>query len=391
MERSQRRARQSRSLWFFPALAMTVAAFVGDYLTGSEISFSIFYLLGISLGTWFVGRNAGLVLTLLSTSGWIASYVLTGERYSRPHILYWNVGMEVAIFLAVTLSLSRVRSGLEKERSLAAELERAYRRLDREMTAVGDLQKSLLPTESPAIPGYQVVTHYATSTRAGGDYYDFFTLADGRIGILVADASGHGTPAAVLMAMTRVLLHTAPGVLAPPEAVLAGLNLQLVRAMPDARFVTACYAVLDPGARRLDLALAGHNPPLLVRSGDGAVEELSCPAGPPLGLFPDAPFVPRVVTLQPEDSVLFYTDGLTEAIGTDGELFGEERARGALAAGRASPPPEMLEGLIAELKRHAGSAPASDDLTLILLRALTAVPLPAARRREPAAVGAPAT
>ena len=236
------------------------------------------------------------------------------------------------------------------------------------MSKVGDLQRSLLPPEPPRVPGYRVAVDYATSARAGGDYYDFFPLPDGRLGVLVADASGHGTPAAVLMAMTRVLLRTAEESLAPPDRVLVDLNRQLARTIPSARFVTACYAVLEPAAGGFEYALAGHNPPLLVSGAAGRIDTLDAADGPPLGVFEDAAFERRVARLEVGDTIVLYTDGWTEAMDAEGRMFGEDRLRTVVLEAADLPADAMRDRLVEALGRHLGATPPADDRTLVLLR-----------------------
>jgi len=267
--------------------------------------------------------------------------------------------------------VARARAGLEHERLLAARLDRVNRALDRETHAVGELQRELLPPVPPAIHGYQWEQHYATSTRAGGDYYDFFSVPDGRIGIVVADASGHGAPAAVLMAMTRVLLHAASDALCPPDRVLARLAAQLARTLPEGWFVTACYGVLDPASGDLEYALAGHDPPFMIRAASRTLERLPIRGGPPLGLLPHLPCESGSTRLEPGDTLVLYTDGLTEAMSPTGELFGAERVRAALEEARCLALRDVREHLLARLDAHRAGAPLSDDLTVLLLRRLS--------------------
>ena len=171
---------------------------------------------------------------------------------------------------------------------LKEELQRAYEALDRELKIVSDIQLSLLPAELPRIPTLDLATYYRPSHRAGGDYYDFFPLPDGEWGIFVGDVSGHGTPAAVLMAVTHCLAHTCPGPPAPPGKILAYLNDHLVSGYTSLNdsFVTAFYAIYDPATRRPDLFCAGHNPPRLKRCQDGTLMILDQCNNPPLGIVP---------------------------------------------------------------------------------------------------------
>lgn len=369
MEPEPRGRVRRKILWSLVAMVLAVGVFAIDLLTGSEISVSFFYLFPVALTTWLVGRTAGVVLSLLAASGWAAAYFLTGRFYANPRIIYWNIAVEVATFLTVTLILAAVKDGMRKEQALKRQLEAAYRRLDDETRVVGEIQQSLLPAVLPVIPGWRLAVHYATSERAGGDYYDFFPLPGGRTGLLIADVSGHGTPAAVVMAMMRVVLHTAPEPPTVPERLLALMNQRIRSFALQEQFVTACYATLDGARSPLEYSLAGHNPPLVVRSRTGQVEEFENPAGPPLGLFDEPEFTRRCTRLDRGDTVLFYTDGLTEALNGEGEMFGIERLYETLVEHRAETAEALRDRLLAAMRRHTGAIPPADDVTLIVLRA----------------------
>ena len=169
---------------------------------------------------------------------------------------------------------------------LAQQVREAYDALDREMAAVADIQRSLLPAQLPDVPGLDLAAHYQTSKHAGGDYYDFFQLPGGQWGMLVADVSGHGTPAAVLMAITHSIAHTCGDPKHPPGNLLAFVNERLTAAYTggNGNFVTAFYAIWDPATRELDFANAGHPSPR-VRRADGTVEPLDGDNGLPLGIL----------------------------------------------------------------------------------------------------------
>src|SRR5207244_619716 len=192
---------------------------------------------------------------------------------------------------------------------LRNELSAALKALDRELQTVGEIQKSLLPRELPAIDGFEVSAYYQTSARAGGDYYDFFPLPGGRWGVFIADVSGHGAPAAVLMAITHALAHAQPGTHTPPAVLLEYLNGQLARTYTrSGAFVTAFYAVLDPANRTLTYSAGGHNPPRLAR--DGRVLSLDEAGSFPLGIAESETYRQTVVTMKPGDLLLLYTDGI---------------------------------------------------------------------------------
>ncbi len=358
-----------RSLWLAVAVLAAFLVFLVDYLTAAEISVFAFYLAPIALATWFVGAWAGVAVAIISLAARFVDLLISGS-FSTLSVLYWNTAVEGAVFMSASWAVNRVRSGLVKQRALTRQLRAAYASLDRELAIIGDIQHSLLPASLPEIPGYRIVVHYATSARSGGDYYDFFPLPDGRIGILIADASGHGSPAAVVMAIVRVLMHTAPDALFPPDRVLAVVNERLARNVLPGQFVTACYAVLDPTTRLVDYSLAGHNLPLVARGGSGEVETFVNEAGPPLGIFEQAPFARHAVRLGAGDTLLLYTDGLTDILDSEHRIFGDERVRRIFAECHDAEPEAIRDRLLAELRAFLGSAPPADDVTLILLRAL---------------------
>ncbi|MGN6369559.1 MAG: PP2C family protein-serine/threonine phosphatase [Phycisphaerae bacterium] len=245
-------------------------------------------------------------------------------------------------------------------------LDEAYRRLDRELKVVGEIQKSLLPRALPELPGIDMAAHYRTSARAGGDYYDFFPLPEGKWGIFVADVSGHGTPAAVMMAITHAIAHSHPGHPTPPGRMLSYLNSRLVQRYTgdNGTFVTALYAILDPAARTLVISSAGHPLPRVIRKGVPTM----CPVETslPLGLATEETYVDHTLHLEPGDRVLLFTDGIIEAFGAAGDLFGSERLDAA-AAGRAGNASTVLMNILADVSTFTEKAAPADDQTLLVL------------------------
>lgn len=254
---------------------------------------------------------------------------------------------------------------------LANQLQKAYAQIDRELRAVSEIQRSLLPAVLPDVHGLQLAVHYQTSQQAGGDYYDLFPLPDGRLGMLIADVSGHGTPAAVLMAITHTVAHSFPGAPDTPSKVLAHLNERLTEAYSrtPGGFVTAFYAVYDPVSRQLTYAGAGHNPPRIRRSTkSNAIEELSGARELPLGIAEKVRFEETSTRLQPGDLLLLYTDGITEARQPGGgQMFGESRLDETLTAA-PDDPGWAIAALVEAVERFTHHSPAADDRTLVAAR-----------------------
>lgn len=257
---------------------------------------------------------------------------------------------------------------------LRNQLSAALAELDRELQVVGEIQRSLLPREVPKIPGCELAADYVTSARAGGDYYDFFPLADGQWGLFIADVSGHGTPAAVLMAITHAIAHAQPGTHTPPGALLEYLNTQLSKSYTESgTFVTAFYGVFDPAARTLTYSSAGHNPPRLVSAG-GRVTALAEAASLPLGVLDGQKYQQARIVLSKGDLVLLYTDGITEAMPKDRgqqplRLFGVERLDAAISArevGESSD--KCLKRIREAVAAFSGEVSPADDQTLVLMK-----------------------
>lgn len=251
----------------------------------------------------------------------------------------------------------------------AEEARAAYEIVDREMITVADMQRSLLPSKLPEIPTLGLAAHYQTSRRAGGDYYDFFPLPDGKWGILIADVSGHGTPAAVIMAVTHAIAHTYPGPATPPGELLRHVNRTL-SARYTARsgaFVTAFYGIYDPADRTLDYASAGHPPPRLKRCQDGTLALLDAVQKLPLGVIDDEVYPQATAQLIPGDQLIFYTDGVTEAHNASGEMFGLERLDRVLENCGVGAADILKEVLIAVDEFTAGKL-ADDDRTVLVAK-----------------------
>ncbi len=250
---------------------------------------------------------------------------------------------------------------------LSQELRRAYDVVDREMQVVAEIQRSLLPSELPDIPGVDLAVHYQTSRQAGGDYYDFFPLPDGCWGILIADVSGHGTPAAVIMAITHSIAHTYPGPPVSPASILTYVNDQLAGRYTTqlGAFVTAFYGIYDPRTRRLRYACAGHNPPRLKRCETGCIESLDGLSSLPLGILAGEQYHEVEHPFHHGDQVIFYTDGITEARNRSGEFFGTARLDRVLErCGMGAE--EIVDRVLEELEAFtAGLAPDDDRMLLV--------------------------
>ena len=232
-------------------------------------------------------------------------------------------------------------------------------RLTREAEEARAIQQALLPRSSPLIPGFAVSGLSVPAGAIGGDWYDFIPLADGRWGFVLADVSGKGMAAALLMSATRGMLRSLAQTGSGPAEVLTRLNNLMVDDLPVGRFVTMVYAEFDPATRTVRIASAGHLPPLLVEP-DGH-RWITTERGLPLGIAP-CEFSETAVTLDPQSRLAIYSDGITEAAIGTGEEYGQERLLAQMKAAEV-----CVESLLADVKKFVNGAGLRDDATLILL------------------------
>ena len=258
---------------------------------------------------------------------------------------------------------------------LAIERARLYRetlekrRLDGELEIAHSIQKTFLPKGNPAVPGYDIAGMNIPSEEVGGDYYDFIPIIENQLGIAIGDVSGKGIPAALIMAAFRASLIAEIRNNYAIRAIFAKVNALLQETGEQGRFVTAMYGVLDAKNGILTFANAGHNPGLLLRD-NGSVEYLS-EGGLPFGVLPGVTYEERPISIRPGDVMLWYTDGVPDAMNVQGELFDEERLIDLLRKNRNRPAAEILETIHREVVAFADPAIKLDDVTMIAVRVLS--------------------
>ena len=244
--------------------------------------------------------------------------------------------------------------------------------LEQELRVARSIQQASLPKEVPTLEGWKITPYYQPAREVGGDFYDFHLLPEGRLGVVVGDATGKGVPAALVMSTTCGMLQLAARALdsSSPGEVLAQVNETLYARIPQNMFVTCFYAILEPKSATLSYANAGHDLPYLRRTDGDVVEELRA-RGMPLGLLPGMGYEEGEISLAEGNCVLFYSDGLVEAHNPRGEMFGFPRLR-ALVAEHGAEERSLGEYLLEELYTFVGEGwEQEDDITLLTLRRST--------------------
>ncbi|PDV99073.1 GAF domain-containing SpoIIE family protein phosphatase [Candidatus Viridilinea mediisalina] len=290
---------------------------------------------------------------------------------------------------------------LERERLSQEAL--AREKLEQELDLAREIQASFLPDCCPHVPGYQIWAYYRAARQVGGDFFDFIELPSApgqaapsaanrasslvvrgskrfvqqsalrdcynaqRLGIVIADVTDKGVPAALFMALSRTLLRATAIDGRRPDEVLQRANRLILADSRAGLFVTCFYAILETATGEVSFANGGHNYPLLWEAATGEVRQLRA-QGIVLGIVPDPRFEVQYCTLQPGDVLLFYTDGVTEAMNLERDLFGDERLTAVLEANHQRSPQEIVHAVLAAVASFVGGQSQSDDITMVVLK-----------------------
>jgi serine phosphatase RsbU (regulator of sigma subunit) len=245
-----------------------------------------------------------------------------------------------------------------------------HRAFRKDLEGAKDVQEAFFPPQSLAIPCLSTETFYQPARGIGGDYYDFLSLSGDRWGIAIADVSGKGIGAALLMASLQASLRAQT--LHPHldlQAIIGGVNHLVHESSPTALFASLFYAEYEPASRRLQYVNAGHNPPIIVRPGAQCCELFQLRAqAVPIGMYADVQFEATQFQLAKDDILVAYTDGITEAANPSGQLWGLERLESLLRSCSRMTPREIVERILAEVSEFANGEPQSDDMTLVVMK-----------------------
>lgn len=265
------------------------------------------------------------------------------------------------------LSIIAAQSGeLIRNRRLQAEaLEK--KRIEQELALARKIQMSLIPKEVPQAEKLQIIGYIQTADMVGGDYFDYFNLGDGQIGVAIADVSGHGPSAALIMTMVKGILHSLAQKFESAGRALRELNAVLYNIVPPEIFVSMLFLVFDAPKGILRFASAGH-PPLLHYHRQSASCQAERIFSPALCLSPDSEYSEREIPLAPGDLFFIYTDGVTEVSDASGNMLAEEGLLRAVRATAAQTPGEIIEHLKNTIRLFAGNTPQNDDLAMIAIK-----------------------
>ena len=340
------------------ALATVIAGLVGGMING-----------------WrkgdFVGIPGAMVFAFLMESFHMGLALLIARPFSEALAVVKLVS--VPMILANTIGMAifaLVLTNLIKERRTAAERDGYRRELERrayEMEIAGGIQQSFLPESPPRIEGVELAALNLPAKEVGGDFYDFIPVSQQKWGLVIADVSGKGIPAALFMALSRAVVRAnAVGNPTASQAIRRANDL-IVEDDKVNMFVTLFYSVLDPAGKTLTYVNAGHNPPLMLRQDGHAIALLEA-KGIALGVMPDIGLEEREISLRKGDIVVLYTDGVTEAINSNEEQFGKERLTSIVEKNSNLTASGLVERIQQEVAGFSQGQPQFDDLTLMILK-----------------------
>ncbi|HSU65770.1 MAG TPA: SpoIIE family protein phosphatase [Tepidisphaeraceae bacterium] len=286
-------------------------------------------------------------------------------------LIYLDSSFVLREFTKDDLSLLTIMANLAAFRivsGLLSEAEEAERLMRRDLSQAADIQVRMLPDQAPKIERADLAGFNAACRTVGGDYYDFFTYSDGRVGLALGDVSGKGMPASLMM----MALHARVQVLAEDPTDLGGFMSRLNKATcakcPSNRFITFFFSVLDAATGDLRFANAGHNPPIIMRA-SGKAQMLEG-GGPVLGILSIAPYSEQQERLEEGDMLVVYSDGVTEATNEAYDEFGEDKLIEVLRKHRNEPAPNIVKAVTHALTEFAAGAPQADDITLVVAKRL---------------------
>ncbi len=314
-----------------------------------------------------MASNFSMQILMESSSLWV-----TGNN-SYLYTVYGALFLLTALTGAGLYALYFGRVFRPEQRSEPEHIRRIKERtrMQKELEIARRVQLGLLPREEPRLPGFELSGICKPALEVGGDYFDFIRLQDGKLGIAIADVSGKGVPAAIYMTLTKGILQSHAEATLSPKSVLTKVNSLMYRTIERSWFVSMFYAVLDPENRRLRYARAGHNPAILLSDGSHDPQLLQS-HGIGLGLEQGPIFEKTLaegeIQLRTGQTLIFYTDGFTEAMNENNEEYGEERFIRFLHENSGLSAAATIRHALAEIERFAGNAPQHDDMTMVVLR-----------------------
>jgi serine phosphatase RsbU (regulator of sigma subunit) len=362
-DQGQLRTEENRIAGMLNFIILLSVATIGytDWIVVPNITLGYLYVLPIAL--------SGLINPLPFTLG--AAVVCTflqdvfAAQTDSLQVRILRDVITLAGFLIVGFVVTRIA---RQRNRLVAEVRRQRDEYEHDLYLASQVQRQVLP-KPPVCPALEIGAAMQTATLLGGDYYDFFQISDDVVDVVIADVSGHGAAASLLMPSLAVALRLRAKELDGPAAIIKDLDRVFRQVTSTATFVTMFYARFDQARKTLEYANGGHNPPLLVRAKNGGAVELEA-GGPILGILPDPQYSNTVVALNPGDILTLFTDGVTEQENEAGDEFSTSRLKEVVMSRETEPAAALVASITEAVSAFAGTKPQVDDLTVVVVKIL---------------------
>jgi sigma-B regulation protein RsbU (phosphoserine phosphatase) len=364
--------------FFFKPLGWYVTAFVpaaeiqepaNSLVTRQTVVILVISLIGLILGLVFAGRISGPLKELTGFAKELPSMDLTAESPAVTpidHLASRSRDEVSRLATAFVFMLAELRANVSHLMEVTASKERIQSELD----VAKEIQEGILPKIFPAFPDRREIQLFASlesAKQVGGDLYDFFFIDQNRLCFVIGDVSDKGVPAALFMAITMTLIRSTAEEHDDPAEIMTRVNDKLSRENPNSMFVTLFIGILDTSSGEVAYANGGHNPVILIRN-DGQTLFQEGLSGLVVGGMEGVPYTGLRFDMHPGETVFLYTDGVTEALDPERNLFSDQRLLKEVTANRQADPETLIQAIRDSVRRHRGTAPQSDDITLLALR-----------------------
>jgi serine phosphatase RsbU (regulator of sigma subunit) len=348
--------------WLNAVVILAIAAVAyTDWVVVANVSLGYLYVLPIALSALVNTLPLTIALAILCT----ILQDIFGPASESLHLRVAHIALAIASFLIVGFLVTLIA---RQRGRLAAEVRRQRDEYERDLTLASQVQRQVL-SKPPIVPGLELAAAMQTARLLGGDYYDFFQISDSIVDVVIADVSGKGAAASLLMPSLAVALRLRARELSGPAAILKDLDVCLKQITNPATFVTMFYARFNPTLRTLQYACGGHNPPLLLRTSTGESILLEG-SGPIMGILPDAQFFDTLIPLEVGDILTLYTDGVTEQENEREEQFSLERLTKLVLSKEAAPASAIVADISEAVSTFAGTTDQTDDLTVVVAKVI---------------------
>jgi serine phosphatase RsbU (regulator of sigma subunit) len=346
---------------FVVFLAVAAVAYT-DWIVIPNVSLGYLYVLPIALSALV---NRPPITIALAVGCTVFQDLFFGTQPETLKVRIFRNAITLIGFLVVGFLVTLIA---QQRNRLIAEVRRQRDEYEHDLLLASQVQRQVLP-KPPVCPDLELAAAMQTAQLLGGDYYDFFQISENIVDVVIADVSGHGAAASLLMPSLAVALRLRARELSGPAAIIKDLDQVLQQVTNSATFVTMFYARFDQANRTLEYANGGHNPPLLLRSKSGQSVELEA-GGPIMGILKDAQFSNTVVPLDPGDILTLFTDGVTEQENEAGDEFSISRLEDVVSSRQTEPAAALVADITAAVSTFAGTKAQADDLTVVVVKIL---------------------